>query len=359
MRRAFKVRSIFAFVTAVSLLLSSSVTPARAATLTMTASIHIIQGTTYSNTAFLTPAGGTAPYTFSNWSLPKAPGITLNSDGSITGLTCAASNGNDTATATITDSTSPTPNVTVGATTSYVVNASPHGACTITSSSAITTTATVGTPYSSSITPTGGNGSYYCTLDSGTLPPGLSVAPASSSSTAASCTVSGTPTTAGSYSFILLYQDTSGANGISSSYTVTVAAGSALSIATATLPTPVITKAYSQTVQTSGGTAPVTFAVSAGSLPAGLSLSTSTGVISGTPTTAGAYSFTIKATDASSATATKAYSGTIAAAPAISATTLPTPLINQAYSQTVTTTGGTAPLAFSVSAGSAPAEIEP
>jgi hypothetical protein len=185
----------------------------------------------------------------------------------------------------------------------------------------------------------------------------LSVAPASSSSTAASCTVSGTPTTAGSYSFILLYQDTSGANGISSSYTVTVAAGSALSIATATLPTPVITKAYSQTVQTSGGTAPVTFAVSAGSLPAGLSLSPSTGVISGTPTTAGAYSFTIKATDASSATATKAYNGTIAAAPAISATTLPTPLINQAYSQTVTTTGGTAPLAFSVSAGTLPAGL--
>ena len=60
-------------------------------------------------------------------------------------------------------------------------------------------------------------------------------------------------------------------------------------ITTATLPTPVQGVAYSQTIATSGGTAPITFSVSAGTLPAGLALTASSGLISGTPTTSGAY----------------------------------------------------------------------
>src|SRR5690348_10125571 len=109
MRRAFIVRWVFACTTTLGLFLFSA-TPAPAATITMTASTHIVQGTTYNNTAFLIASGRTAPYTFSAYSLPKAPGITLNPDGSISGVTCAASNGNDTATATITDSATPIAN---------------------------------------------------------------------------------------------------------------------------------------------------------------------------------------------------------------------------------------------------------
>ncbi|EHN71779.1 Ig family protein, partial [Streptomyces coelicoflavus ZG0656] len=85
----------------------------------------------------------------------------------------------------------------------------------------------------------------------------------------------------------------------------TISAG--VTITTTSLPTPVIGVAYNQTVATSGGTAPVTFAVTTGALPAGLSLNAATGAITGTPTTAGAHSFTITATDANSLTDDQSY----------------------------------------------------
>jgi len=57
-----------------------------------------------------------------------------------------------------------------------------------------------------------------------------------------------------------------------------------------------------------------TYSVSAGSLPAGVSLNTSTGAVTGTPTTAGSYSFTLRAANGDGAV-TQAFSGTVAAAP--------------------------------------------
>lgn len=76
----------------------------------------------------------------------------------------------------------------------------------------------------------------------------------------------------------------------------------------------VIGTAYSETISAQGGVSPYTFAVASGSLPAGLSLNTSTGVISGTPTTAGTSSFTIKATDTNGSTGTTNFSITVAPA---------------------------------------------
>lgn len=71
--------------------------------------------------------------------------------------------------------------------------------------------------------------------------------------------------------------------------------------------------AYSATISAQGGTTPYSFAVTSGALPAGTSLNSSTGVISGTPTTVGSASFTITVTDASSFTGATAFTIVIAA----------------------------------------------
>jgi hypothetical protein len=80
-----------------------------------------------------------------------------------------------------------------------------------------------------------------------------------------------------------------------------------------TLSTPQREVAYSDGVS-ANGTAPITYSVSAGSLPAGLSLNSSTGNVSGTPTTTAAYSFTLQASNAYGSV-TQAFSGTVAESP--------------------------------------------
>src|SRR5207244_710099 len=127
-----------------------------------------------------------------------------------------------------------------------------------------------------------------------------------------------------------------------------------LSITTTSLPGGTVGIAYSQTVGSSGGTAPLTWSVASGSLPAGLNLNTSTGVITGTPSSAGTASFTLHLADSASQTADRSLSITIAAAPSITTSSLSGGTAGTAYSQILAASGGTAPLAWSVSAGTLP-----
>jgi hypothetical protein len=93
-----------------------------------------------------------------------------------------------------------------------------------------------------------------------------------------------------------------------------------LAITTTSLPNGFVGVAYSQTVAATGGTTPYTWTISVGSLPSGLSLNSSTGTISGSPTAAGTSSFTIQVTDSASPThntVTQALSITVPAPPAV------------------------------------------
>ena len=133
-------------------------------------------------------------------------------------------------------------------------------------------------------------------------------------------------------------------------------------ITTTSLPVAVEGSAYNQTIQATG-TAPLTFSVSAGTLPAGLNLANGTGAVTGTPTgPAGTAQFTVKVTDGNSPalSTTQALSITVNAAATLTVTTaspLPSGNVNVAYSATLQSTGGVAPITWSVVGAALPAAL--
>lgn len=126
-----------------------------------------------------------------------------------------------------------------------------------------------------------------------------------------------------------------------------------IALAPASLPSAATGGSYSRTITASGGTAPYTFAVVSGVLPTGLALNSSTGVLSGTPTTIGTYSFTVRGTDSLAAFGDQLYTIVIASL-ALVPTSLPNGGVGNVYSQTTTASGGAAPYAYSISAGALP-----
>ena len=93
------------------------------------------------------------------------------------------------------------------------------------------------------------------------------------------------------------------------------ATGDAVVVAPAALPAMTVSEPYTVTFTATGGLGPYTFSVSAGAVPAGLALNGTTGVLAGTPTTAGDYAFSITATDSLGSTGVRAYTGEVLPAP--------------------------------------------
>src|SRR5438552_3814279 len=170
---------------------------------------------------------------------------------------------------------------------------------------------TVGSAYSATLNASGGSTPYPWSVTSGALPNGLTLNSAGS--------VSGTPSIRGSFPFTVQAQDAA-AHSASASLTITVSASiPPLQITGSQLPDGTVGSAYSATLNASGGSTPYSWSVSSGTLPTGLSLS-STGTISGTPTVAGAFPFTVAVKDAASASASANLSINIVtvAAPSVS-----------------------------------------
>jgi hypothetical protein len=102
---------------------------------------------------------------------------------------------------------------------------------------------------------------------------------------------------------------------------------------------------YNQTIVAGGGVNALTF-TSTGTLPPGLTL-TSGGLLSGTPTTAGRYTFTVTATDSSGDLGSRTYSVVINPSINVITTAIVNGTLSVAYSQTFNASGGTGSLTFS------------
>lgn len=197
----------------------------------------------------------------------------------------------------------------------------------------------VGHSFSQAMTASGGTPSYTYAIINGVLPTGL---------TLTSGTISGTPTTAGAYSFDVQATDSAGKT-VTNHFSGFVQSN-AIGITPTVMPAWNVGAPVSQTMVASGGTGPYTWAVSFGSLPAGLSLNTGTGAISGTPTTAGDYLFELSVTDSTTAVANAWYSGTVQPEIiAVTPTALPTLFEFVNLGVQFEASGGVAPYTWSAS----------
>jgi hypothetical protein len=213
------------------------------------------------------------------------------------------------------------------------------------------TNATVGAEYAAQVEAAGGTAPYtFALTGTSSLPAGLTLYPDGA--------LTGTPAHAGSANVIVVVTDATGATA-SRSLTLVVLppTGLALLINTAGLPNGSVGTAYSVALAATGGSGTVSWSLANGSLPAGLSLSSS-GDISGTPVSAGSTNFTVQVTDTSSppqlATATLSLTVEPATGTALSITTtvLAGATVGTAYSAQLQATGGTLPLSWSLAAGS-------
>ncbi len=292
-------------------------------------------GTAYSSS--LEATGGMPPYKFSILSGSLPAGLTLNtSTGAITGT--PTKSGTFGYTAKVVDSSNDKAtascSITVAATTTPL------------SLSCASSSATVGTAYSSALAALGGVSPYTFSISSGSLPPGLTL----NTSTGA---ITGSPTTGGSYSYSGKVKDSSGATATASCSITVASATTPLSVSCASSSATVGT-AYSSALVASGGVSPYTYSISTGSLPPGLTLNTSTGAITGTPTTSGPYSYTAKVVDSTSASATTSCSITVTAAPLSVSCASSSATVGSAYTSALVASGGVSPYTYSISVGSLP-----
>jgi len=287
----------------------------------------------YSQT--LTATGGISPYTWSGVSGTLPAGLSL-SGATISGTPTTP--GTSTFTLRATDSSSPGLTVDKAFVLDVVVS------LMITTPSPLPAGST-GVAYTQSMSAAGGVAPYTFSVITGSLPAGL---------TLANGTISGTPTTAGTSNFTVRVLDSSTPpQNFQRNFALTI--NSVLTITTSSLPPGSTGAAYSQTLAATGGTAPLTWSILTGSLPAGLTLNGAT--ITGTPTAVNFSSFTVRVSDSSSPQQTAERTLSISVTAPLTITTaspLPNGAVGVAYSQTLAASGGTTPFTWSISAGALP-----
>jgi hypothetical protein len=277
------------------------------------------------------PAGGNYTFAVTNGALPS--GLTLNANGSFSGAATQSGVFNFRVTAT-----------GWGGCTAFREYSLTVTCPTITLSPASLPGGTTGTPYSQSVSASPA-GSYNYVVSSGSLPTGLSLNPSTGALT-------GNPTIVDSFSFTV----TASAGGCSGSktYSITIACPT-VTLSPSSLPNGQAGVAYSQTISVSPAGS-YTFSIVLGSIPSGLTLNPTTGLLSGMPSTTGTYAFIVKALGAGGCFGTQLYTlvigcPTILVNPSVA---LPAGTTGVFYSQAFTAIPAGGAYTFAVTTGAVP-----
>jgi uncharacterized protein (TIGR03437 family) len=284
------------------------------------------------NGVSFTSSGGTAPITWSVTTGTPPPGLSLSGAGVLSG----------TPNASITQATTST--FTVTATDAHSITASAQYSITVypqvmLSGPAALPIGTVGSAYTTlntTLTATGGAPNLKYTATG--LPNNLTIN--SGTGIISGTPASGTNTPSGTPDNITI--TVTDGDGETAQVTATLTVDPALVITTAS-PLPAATSGgpYTTTVAGSGGSG-TGYAWTATNLPAGLSIASATGVISGTNVTgATAANVSITLTDSTSSSISKTFSITVNPALTITTNSLPAATLNGNYSTTVKSSGGT------------------
>lgn len=320
------------------------VTDAEAATATVPLSIVVheppvittaslqagLVGTFYSQS--LAATGGMLPYTWSVTSGTLPGGLTLNAATGVISGTPTERN-NFSFTVMVTDARAGTASFSLSISIDELLSIS----------TASLAGGIVGAPYSQSLAATGGMLPYTWSVTSGTLPGGLTV-------NTATGTISGTPTSKNVFPFTVMVTD---AQTATASVSLSISIDELFFISTESLAGGVVGIPYSQSLSAIGGVPPYTWSMYGGAgLPFGLTLNSSTGLISGTPTIGWGNTITAQVTDSGGLVATKVFAWIKVLG--ILTTTLPAAEKGTPYRQMVNGGSGEQPYTWSISAGSLP-----
>jgi hypothetical protein len=287
---------------------------------------------------------GTGPYTWSSaGGLPA--GLLLNP---VTGLLAGTPTTTGTSNFTITATNGSGPSA--GAAFSIMVGLNP-----VTIVTATVADGSLGVLYDQTIQATGGLGSTFTwSVSAGALPPPLTL-----TSSGRVATIIGTPGSNGTFNFTIRVQNGASGAVATQAYSVQIfSPGAGLTATTpSSPPTGTLGSPYSLSLTALGGSGPYTWAMTGGALPTGLTLNTATGLISGTPTAAGSFQVTVRAT-AGAQSGSQSITINIAPPPLITtATPLPTASSGLPYFEPLALSGGAAPFTWTVSAGTLPAGL--
>jgi hypothetical protein len=245
--------------------------------------LSAVKGILFTNT--LTATGGTPPYSWSVATGALPSGIGLNpTTGALSGAPAAA--GSFSATVQVTDSRSQTAQKVL----MFMVTLPPVEVVTSTLPAAVK-----GVSFNQQLNAAGGKAPYTWSVTAGALPGGLSLA-------APTGVISGTPNATGSFSFTVTATDAD-SHTASKPLSITVAPPP-LSVAAIPAIETLMGLSFNYQLSATGGTSPYTWAAAPGAIPPGLNLNATGGLISGTPTTGGLFTFSVTVRDSASVSAT-------------------------------------------------------